>query len=327
MPFVIKNDVLEKLLQLFSEPGNYPISLIQGFIGLPFESWRDDLEYLIESGLSVEINTEQLLYSSSGFQNISKIEIAKAIDKSCANHGCIVESYICLNSTNQSAKEALKDNIQPILIATDYQFFGRGQAGKSWVSPPGDGLLFSVGISLKEDIANLRMVSLMLGAIIHRYLTRRGYQDLEVKWPNDIYCRGKKLCGILVETVINPPGKVDLIMGVGLNLKSVGHIDKEQDISAIGLENCGNQVPEKNLLIGELAAEILTAFESLYYKNNSAIIEYINTFNYLNNKRAVIKTESSKLVGIIHDVTHDGGIQLITNGDTSIIYSGSINLI
>ncbi len=327
MSLVIRNDVIEKLLKLFSQPGSYPTTLIQDFVGVPFKIWRDSLEYLIKSGLSVEIDKDQLIYISSGFQSASKVEILRAIDRIYAKDLCIVESHICLNSTNQSVKEALKDKRQPILVATDYQFLGKGQAGRSWLSPPGDSLLFSLGISLKEDIANLRMVSLMIGTIIHRYLIKKGYRDLQVKWPNDIYCRGKKLCGILVETVINPVGKVDLIMGIGLNLKSVWQLSLAKDISAIGLQECSDQVIDKSLLIGELTAEMLISFESRYYKDNSSITDYINNFNYLNNKRAVIEAENSKLVGIIHDVTHDGGIQLITNGHMSIIYSGSIHLI
>ena len=125
------------------------------------------------------------------------------------------------DSTNARLRQMLAD--APDLphgtaVAADFQTAGRGQRGNSWESQRGENLLFSI-LLRPERIAAARsfvlsqLVSLAIADVLSRYVS-----GIEIKWPNDIYWRDRKLVGILVENNICGTAVSASIAGIGVNV-------------------------------------------------------------------------------------------------------------
>ena len=136
-----------------------------------------------------------------------------------------------LSSTNDYALELVRTESVPdfTVISTQFQTKGRGQIGNLWVSNKGENLLFSIilhpnHISANNQFILSQCVSLALRDFIAEYCN-----DVTIKWPNDIICKDKKLCGILCEKTSDR-----VVVGIGLNLKTEGFPNELKEI-AIGL--------------------------------------------------------------------------------------------
>jgi len=118
-----------------------------------------------------------------------------------------------IDSTNNYAA-SLADNPANagIVIVAEEQLAGRGQYRRTWLCPPGDGVLMSV---LLFPPADLRRPALLTAwAAVAVCDTIQQVSDLEprIKWPNDVVIDGKKVCGILIEQ-----GR-GTVAGIGLNV-------------------------------------------------------------------------------------------------------------
>ena len=114
-------------------------------------------------------------------------------------------------------------DMQPCLLVAEHQTHGRGRQGRAWLSSPGASLTFSLGLPL--ELADWGGLSLAIGCAIAEALEpssklAAGQRPrLELKWPNDLWLDGRKLGGILIETV--PAGEQRMvIIGVGLNIEA-----------------------------------------------------------------------------------------------------------
>lgn len=116
-------------------------------------------------------------------------------------------------STNDEARRlARKGARDRSVVLTERQTAGRGRRGQAWSCPPGEGLAFSLIIRPQEASVLWSRFALAAGLAMAEGLDSFGL-SAGVKWPNDVWVAGKKICGILVEA---DAGFV--VVGVGLNI-------------------------------------------------------------------------------------------------------------
>lgn len=126
-------------------------------------------------------------------------------------------------STSTLLREQYSDS-QPHLysIRTDYQTAGRGQAGNSWESEDGKNLLFSALLRYPElKAAEQWRLSMLVALTVRETLASQfiaSPNSLTIKWPNDIYYGDKKICGILIENMLQGSHIGYTIAGVGINV-------------------------------------------------------------------------------------------------------------
>ena len=123
-------------------------------------------------------------------------------------------------STNDAARRwALAGAPDGSLVTAFDQTAGRGQRGHTWSSPPGLGLPVSFILRPTDCPAAQANIWAVYGAMTALAALRDlGLPDLVVKYPNDILCRGKKICGILAEPRLTPTHVEFVILGIGINL-------------------------------------------------------------------------------------------------------------
>lgn len=104
------------------------------------------------------------------------------------------------------------------VVMADYQTAGRGQRGTSWESEKGENLLFSTVLyptflSAKEQFRLSQVISLAVKETLDVYA-----EDFSVKWPNDIFLKEKKICGMLLENDLTGTQISRCITGIGINI-------------------------------------------------------------------------------------------------------------
>lgn len=119
------------------------------------------------------------------------------------------------DSTNRWLKEY---GAGEMVVTTDYQTAGRGCGSNTWESERGKNLLFSVMIHpMAMPAARQFHISMAFSLAICEALGQH-IGDVSIKWPNDIYWRNGKICGILIENTLQGAFVKDSIIGVGLNV-------------------------------------------------------------------------------------------------------------
>ena len=126
-------------------------------------------------------------------------------------------------STNRWLREHA-DTERDQLLWTDYQTAGRGCGSNMWESERGKNLLFSLLIHPQGLKANAQFsISMAISVAIVKALSSllSSPSSFTIKWPNDIYWRDRKLCGILIENRLSGGFVRDSIIGVGLNVNQM----------------------------------------------------------------------------------------------------------
>jgi BirA family biotin operon repressor/biotin-[acetyl-CoA-carboxylase] ligase len=104
------------------------------------------------------------------------------------------------------------------VVLADRQTGGRGREGRSWTSPPG-GLYLSV--LLRPRFERVSLLPLAAGVAVAEAAGALGVAT-ELKWPNDVVCRGRKLAGVLSEAASGPTGVEWVVLGIGVNVAPDG---------------------------------------------------------------------------------------------------------
>ena len=121
-------------------------------------------------------------------------------------------------STNAYVKEHFEEFGPVGAVYTENQTAGRGRLGRSWVNAEGKALYYTVAI--REPLAQPATLPLLASLAVRTQLRLRYGVDCQIKWPNDLLLNGKKIVGILCESVsygYQQQGR-GILCGIGINL-------------------------------------------------------------------------------------------------------------
>ncbi|MBX3433210.1 MAG: biotin--[acetyl-CoA-carboxylase] ligase [Pirellulales bacterium] len=169
-------------------------------------------------------------------------------------------SYHChgeLGSTNDEAVQLAKTGApHGTVVVADGQTSGRGRVNRSWHSPPGENLYFSILLRPSWQASEPRPVSLAAGVGLAEALASQLPQPPQLKWPNDLLYRGRKLAGILIEGSMQLDRVEYVIVGIGVNVNTAEFPPELADIA----ESLG-RVAGQALDRGAVLAAILNSME------------------------------------------------------------------
>lgn len=144
-----------------------------------------------------------------------------------------------IDSTNEEAKRRFLAGAITELTCfhAQCQTAGKGTQGRRWSSPEGAGIYLSViHTAVDNEIPATTLFTLAAGVACVETLKNTINLDVQLKPVNDLYVEGRKLGGILTETLIRE-GKIRaLITGVGINVKQYKHALDRPDVQPISLE-------------------------------------------------------------------------------------------
>ena len=179
--------------------------------------------------------------------------------------------YESVSSTNDVAVRLIKNKKKRIgFIYSKKQTKGRGTHGKKWISKEGN-LFGTIFFNLKENYPSFVEFSIINPVIVSNVIKSFcKKKNVSIKWPNDIFVNGKKICGILQETFISDKEKF-LIIGLGINIASNPKVNNSYKTTSILLET------KKKLKIKEVFIEIINSYEKFFIN--------LNSYSYTNFKR------------------------------------------
>ena len=168
-------------------------------------------------------------------------------------------------STNDVAIGLIKNKQKKVgCVYVDIQTKGRGTHGREWVSQKGN-LFASIFFSLEKNYPPFNEFSIINPIIISDVIKHFCNKNIKLKFPNDIFVNGKKICGILQE-LITSNGKNFLIIGVGVNLVSNPSINNKYQATNILFET------KKKPKIKEIIDLITSSYERFFID--------LNLYNY-----------------------------------------------
>ncbi|MGD9038808.1 MAG: biotin--[acetyl-CoA-carboxylase] ligase, partial [Desulfobacteraceae bacterium] len=182
-----------------------------------------------------------------------------------------------LDSTNTLAKElATQGAPEGTLVLAEEQREGRGRMGRRWVSPGYVNLLFSLLLRPRIQKDQVFVTTMILAlATIEAIRIRTGLRSA-IKWPNDIFARGKKLGGILTEFSLRQEDIDYVVVGLGLNVNWSPH--QTEGLSRLAtsiLAETGSRISRNDLLV------TLLRILELYYGEvlSGQIDDFYRTWN------------------------------------------------
>ncbi len=144
-----------------------------------------------------------------------------------------------------------------LVIRAISQTTGRGRRGRSWFSPPGSGLYFSILFRAGGEAENSPLLTLLLGVAAAEGLMEATGLRVGLKWPNDLRVNGKKIGGILCEYLSPPNQPPAVVAGLGVNLTTrEADFPPELRESASSVLLSGGRVPDAEGLLDLLLARV-----------------------------------------------------------------------
>jgi len=221
-----------------------------------------------------------------------------------------------IDSTNNYMKENISSFANYDIVSSKVQTSGRGRRGNTWLSSEGMAL-FSFLLKPEKELSIIEATKLPLLAGISTLSALKKIKDgaYSFKWTNDVFLNSKKLCGILIERV-----KDNFIVGIGINVAN----KISEDIKNIAISM------ESNYDIEKLILKVVEEF-SVYYKRFSEgkwseIIEEINSYNFLKDKKIRVNIGDKIFEGIAKNIVEDGRIQIEMNGEIKLFSVGEIKI-
>lgn len=230
-----------------------------------------------------------------------------------------------VNSTNSYTKDlAIKGAKHLTVVIADSQTNGRGRLGRDFFSPGGTGIYMSILIDPQKIKIPFSLLTIAAGVAVCRTLNSICKSPALIKWVNDIFVNGKKVCGILAESILesDTPSPACVILGIGINVST------PQDIFPGKLsEIAGSIFPEnadRNVIIAKILTELSAIFENSL--SESLILEY-KEHSLVLSKKISFTQNGKAYIGTATDINIEGNLVVrLDSGKEMVLKSGEVSL-
>lgn len=167
--------------------------------------------------------------------------------------------YPSISSTMDIARKMVRDRVNDgMVIVAGEQTSGRGRFERRWLSPSGTSL--SLSIILHPALALLPQLNMAASLAVVQSIERLASLNPVIKWPNDVLIDGKKVSGILIESIFDGNELEATIVGIGINVKMAPYEFPEISAIATSLSvESGSEISRRSVLYS-----LLEEFDQLY---------------------------------------------------------------
>ena len=232
-----------------------------------------------------------------------------------------------LDSTNDYLKREATKLPEGTVVLANQQTGGKGRLGRKFFSPPSMGIYMSM--LLKPDCAPLDAATLTanIAAAVCKAIERHCPYSPDIKWINDIYLRGKKICGILCESSITDHKLDYVVAGVGLNV-----ITRPDDFPPELFKTAGSIYSQTGLVPdrGQLIMAMIEELDAMYaaWKDNPSVYleEYRHRCSMLGKEVEIYNSDGSFNV-VAEAISPDFGLVVrYKNGEKKTLHAGEVSI-
>ncbi len=239
------------------------------------------------------------------------------------------------DSTNTRVTQLARDGeAEGLVVWADAQTAGKGRRGRSWESPAGDNLYFSVLLRPETAPGKAPMLTLIMACAAARAIDRvfgvcslsEGGEGPQIKWPNDLVLAQKKICGILTEMYLNGTAIDHVVIGTGINV-NVSEFPEElrQKATSLLLET-GRRTDRERLL-----EAILEEFDRLYQQfisvqDLSFLQEEYNEKLVNKNREVLVLEPGQEYQGVARGINSKGELLVETEDGIKSVFAGEVSV-
>ncbi|MBQ8041539.1 MAG: biotin--[Lachnospiraceae bacterium] len=284
------------------------------------------INQLKKEGYRIEAVQNKGYHMVSSPDLLSKYELESRINTQWLGRKIVYKEVV--GSTNAEVRKMAEDGAgDDLLVVADGQTLGKGRRGRTWESPKGTNLYFSV--LLKPNIApdKASMITLVAAYSVAKVIREKTGLDAKIKWPNDIVVGKKKVCGILTEMSMERDYIHYVVVGIGINVNEENFPAELEEMATSLKKEKGSLISRANLL-----CDILLQFEEDYIKFLAIedLGPFLDEYNkILVNKGALVKVLDPKgeFSGIAGGIGADGRLIVFKeNGQIETVYAGEVSV-
>lgn len=229
------------------------------------------------------------------------------------------------DSTNTQAKKLALEKIPSgTIILAEEQTAGRGRLGKSFFSPYGSGLYMSIILRPDNNITDPQMITIAAALAVCRAIERLTDLKPKIKWVNDIYLDGKKICGILTEAVTDfESGSVEsIVVGIGVDCTINEDMLPEELCGIVG--SLGASELKRNQLAAEIAEDVIESFGKL---GDLGIINEYRKRSMMFGREVSFEREGKRYFADVTSINDMGNLLVrLKTGESLVLNSGEVTL-
>ena len=223
-----------------------------------------------------------------------------------------------IDSTNTWLRDHHDELEDMTFLSAAYQNDGKGRSGRKWSSDRGKNLMLSFLVKDERVLEEYRALSVLCAYSVICVLKEYGIDDLSIKWPNDVYAQGKKICGILLEGISHE--KLDcLICGIGINVNQET-FDDEMVHEPVSMKMLLSQDTDIGELKEKVCQELTGNIEEL--KNGHDFYDEIAVYDHLKGKDVYALIGNEKRKVRVSGMNRDFSLKVL-DGDGSMDLSSS----
>lgn len=222
-----------------------------------------------------------------------------------------------IDSTNTYLKEKYSSISDLTFVSADYQSSGKGRNQRVWDSKAGENLLFSLLIKDSDYFPLYKAISIVSAYSVMKTLNEFGIRDTMIKWPNDVYVKGQKICGILLESVSRNEIEC-LIIGIGINVNQQV-FGPDYIHPPVSMRNILNKEIDMNEFKVACFSNLLTDLEKL--KEGYDYYPEISRYDYLRGQKVFHEGKEYTVEGINENYT----LKLSHGGQERNVEAGEIS--
>ena len=245
-------------------------------------------------------------------------------DRALADRKIRVFSFGQVDSTNSLAKRMItsSEKLAPALLVADSQTGGRGRMGRSFFSPSETGIYMSLALDVTDrDISSVTRMTSAAAVAVCRAIADTVGRDPLIKWVNDLYLDGKKVCGILAESFFAGDKRI-AVVGVGINLSTEDFPEEIRNIAG----SLGKDTSLRKALTVAVATQLFDILDTVKNGDASYMEEYRKRSLVLG-KAVDFTADGVTRTGVAVAVEADGALRvLLSDGSERVLSSGEISL-
>jgi len=242
----------------------------------------------------------------------------------------VILRFDSLPSTNtEAARQARAGAAEGLCVVAREQTAGRGRQQRAWASPPDAGLYLSVVLRPRLDAAAWPLVTLAAALAVRDALRETCRLDADIKWPNDLLAGGRKLCGILAETVEAGGAGRACVVGIGVNL-SAGAFPPSLSEQATSIEAETGVAPDRDALLASLVRSLSLRAAWLQEPGGAeeTLRAWASASTYAEGKRVRVSFAAEEFRGTTRGLEPDGALRVETGtGEIKIVRAGDVTML
>lgn len=230
-----------------------------------------------------------------------------------------------IDSTNTWAKKNAPtlDPDQLTCVTALEQTAGHGRHARKWISPKGQNIYATLYFILPQSFPYLINLGQILSLSCIAVFKKNGFHP-QIKWPNDILLDGKKVAGVLCETV-SIEDRLGIVLGVGINVNMQKELLDTIDQPATSLAQLSGQIWNLEQLLEPILQQFIADLEMLRTKGFEPFQKTYEDLLAFKGKTITCKDGATAIEGICHSVGADGRLNLLMpDGQTRVLAAGEV---